>query len=232
MLQIYPDRLLDFAVDGVIPAAGLHRVAGEQAQLAFARRHAAREREAARAEADDLRRESAEAGFRAGLIHALACLVPVLESLRDQQAVLAAAVASELDTVLQRMNGAPDIVTEQVRAALAAHLQPSAAAPRPVLHVPQDSPGLLDALRAAPALAGLDLRPAARRAPLLEIGALAWELDLQAALAEDADRAVATAMPGVDDALDALAGQYATQLMAHLERAAQARRFALLKDPS
>lgn len=230
MLQIYPDRLLDFAVEGVIPAASLHRVAGEQAQLAFARRHAARERDEARADAEALRSDAAEAGFRAGLIHALACFVPVLESLRDQQAVLAAAVAAELDTVLQRMNGAPDIVAEQVRAALRAHLLPSSAVAQPVLHVPHDPPGLLDALRAAPALAGLEVRPAERRAPLLEIGALAWELDLQAALAEDRDRAVAEAMPGLEDALNALAGQYSTQLTAHLGRAAQARGFAHLKE--
>lgn len=230
MLQTFPDRLLDFAVDGVIPASSLHRVADEQAQLAFARRHAAREREQARTEAAALRREATEAGFRAGLIQALACFVPQVESLRDQQAVLAAAVAAELDAALRRMTCAPDIVAEQVRAALAAHLQPATSPARPVLHVPQDQPVLLEALRGAPALAGLDVRAAARGAPLLEIGALAWEFDLQAALAEDRDRAVAATLPGIDDALDALAGQYAAQLMTHLDRAAQARGFALLKD--
>lgn len=230
MLPTFPDRLLDFAVDGVIPASSLHRVADEQATLAFARRHAARERDQARAEAAGLRREAAEAGFHAGLVQALACFVPVMESLRDQQAVLAAAVAAELDAVLQRMNGAPDIVAEQVRAALATHLQPATSSARPTLHVPQDRPGLLEALRGAPGLAGLDVRAAARGAPLLEIGALAWELDLQAALADDGDRAMAATMPGIEDALNALAGQYATQLTAHLDRAAQARGFALLKD--
>ncbi len=229
MLQTYPARLLDFAIDGVIRSVSLHQVADEQAQLAYARHHAARERDEARAEAGALRATAAQEGFHVGLVQALACLVPLLETLRDQQAALAAAVAGELDRVLQSMSVAPDIVAEQVRVALQARLaaQPEV---RAILHLPRTETALLAALRDAPGLAGLELRAAERRTPLLEMGALAWELDLAAALEEDCSRALAQAMPGLEDALSALASRYGTQLVTRLQRAAEARGFAMLKE--
>lgn len=230
MLQIFPERLLDYAVDDVIQAASLHQSTDAERIAAFARRRIANDLEQARVHADELRATAAVAGYRDGLSRALAALQPMLHALRDEQLVLSRAVATHVQQALRDMAGAPDIVVEQVCAAFQARTSSAAPAGPSILHVPQDQAGLLDALRADPRLAGLQIRASARRLPLLEVGPMAWELDMEGAMGEDIAQALDQEMPGVGLALAALATRYSQQLLGELERAAQAKGLACLKE--
>ena len=231
MLQIYPDRLLDFAVDGIIKAASVDGVAAAQDTLAYARRRATETCAQAEAEAEALRATAAREGYRDGLCHAVGAFLPVIQALHDQRALLAEAVAARMDAALQAMSASPDVVVPQLRAALRAHLDRLDEGARPVLYLPSDHDDVVQAARADPALAALEIRTAARRAPLLELGPLAWELDLPAALEEDIQGALTDAMPEVTAALDTLADHYARRLLANLHQQTQTRRFQYQEIP-
>jgi hypothetical protein len=99
-----------------------------------------------------------------------------------------------------------------------------------VLHVPQHHDALMAALRADPRLHALDIRPADRQLPLLELGALAWELDLQGSLLEDVELALSRALPGVQDRLNASAAHYSARLLDTLDIAAQTQGLARIKE--
>ncbi|MBJ7517619.1 MAG: hypothetical protein JHC82_15850, partial [Stenotrophomonas sp.] len=86
------------------------------------------------------------------------------------------------------------------------------------------------ALRDDPRLQALDVRPADRQLPLLELGALAWELDLQGSLLEDVELALGQALPGVQDRLNTLASRYSAEVLEALDGASQTRRFSHLKE--
>ncbi len=122
------------------------------------------------------------------------------------------------------------MVVEQVCAAFRARMAAAPGADRAVLHVPADDDRLLEALRAEPRLAGLELRASDRRLPLLEVGPMAWQLDIAGTLAEDVERALECEIPGVTSALDTLAARYSEQLLRQLGNAAQAHGFAQLRN--
>jgi len=230
MLQIYPERLLDFAVDDVIQAASVQRANDAERIVAFARKRAAIDHEQARAEAQALRASANFEGYRAGLAQALASLQPFLDALHGEQVALSDAVSAQVHDALQSMAAAPDIVVEQVCAAFRARCDAADTSSRPVLHVPDEQAGLLDALRLDPRLAGLELRHSARQMPLLEVGPMAWQLDMAGVLDADIEQALSREMPALATALDAIAESYSQRLQQDIANAAQTRGFASLKD--
>jgi len=230
MLPTYPETLLDRAVDGVIQAASLQQASELARVQAFARRQITREREQARLEVAELRAAAAFEGYRDGVLHALGAAQGVIEDLQHAHAALANAVRDQTHASLQAMNASPDAVMEPICSAFLHRMSQVAAGPRPVLHVPQDHDALLVALRAEPRLHALDIRPADRRLPLLELGALAWELDLQGSLLEDVELALSRAIPGVQDRLNASAAQYSARLLDTLDTAAQIQGLARIKE--
>jgi len=230
MLPTYPDTLLDRAVDGVIQASSLQQASELARVQAFARRQIAREREQARLEVAELRAAAAFEGYRDGVLHALGAVQGVIEGMQHAHVALANAVREQVHASLQAMNAAPDTVMEPICRAFLHRMTEVADGPRPVLHVPQDHEALLNALHADPRLHALDIRPADRQLPLLELGALAWELDLQGSLLEDVELALSRALPGVQDRLNASAAHYSARLLDTLDIAAQKQGLAHIKE--
>jgi len=230
MLQIFPERLLDFAVDDVIQAASLQQANEAERIVAFARRRAVLDHEQAQSEAQALRASAHFDGYRDGLVQALATLKPLLDALRGEQVALAEAVSVQVHDALRSMAGAPDIVVEQVCAAFRARSDPADVSARPVLHVPDQQTALLEALRLDPRLAELEIRASTRQQLLLEVGPMAWQLDIGGTLDEDIEQALRREMPAVSAALDAIAEGYSQRLQETLAHAAQARGFASLKE--
>jgi len=230
MLQTYPESLLERAVGDVIHASSVQHGVNLARVQAFARREIAREREQAQLEARELRAAAAFEGYRDGVLHALGALQGVIAGLQREQGALAAAVRERVHATLDAMNAAPDVVAEPICRAFAHRSAKADAGTRAVLHVPRQHEALLQALRADPRLRGLDVRPAERQLPLLELGALAWELDLKGSLLEDVEIALGQALPGVQDRLNTLASRYSAELLDALDVASQTRRFAQLKE--
>ncbi len=230
MLQIFPERLLDFAVDDVIQAASLQQANDAERIVAFARRRAVLDHEQAQSEVQALRENAHFDGYRDGLVQGLATLKPSLDALRGEQVALCEAVSAQVHDALRSMAGAPDIVVEQVCAAFRARSDPADISARPVLHVPDQQAALLEVLRLDPRLAELEIRASTRQMLLLEVGPMAWELDIGGALGEDIEQALRREMPEVSAALDAIAGSYSQRLQETLAHAAQARGFASLKE--
>ena len=226
MLQTYPESLLARAVDDVIQASSVQQGTDLARVQAFARRQIAKEREQALLDARELRAAAAFEGYRDGVLYALGALQNVIDGVQQQQLVLAAAVRDEVQAALLSMNAAPDVVVEPICTAFAHRMAQAGADTQAVLHVPRGQKALLQALRDQPRLQALDVRPADRERPLLELGPLAWELDLQGSLLEDVELALARALPGVQDRLNALASQYSSSVLDALDSAAQARGFA------
>lgn len=230
MLKTYPESLLERAVDHVIQAASVQQGIDLARVQAFSRRRVAREQEQARLEARELRAAAAFEGYRDGVLLALGALQHVIEGVQRAQLTLAAAVRDHVHATLQAMNAAPDVVIEPICSALVHRLAQADAATQAVLHVPRQHEALLQALRDDPRLRTLDVRPADRQLPLLELGALAWELDLQGSLLEDVELALGQALPGVQDRLNILASGYSAEVLEALDAAGQARRFTHFKD--
>lgn len=230
MLKTYPETLLERAVDNVIQAASVQQGTDLARVQAFSRRQVAREREQARLEASELRATAAFEGYRDGVLHALGALQGVIEGVQQEQLALASAVRDHVHTILQAMNTAPDVVIESICSAFAHRSAQADPATPAVLYVPRQHDALLQSLRADPRLHALDVRPADRQLPLLELGALAWELDLQGSLLEDVELALGHALPGVQNRLNKLASRYSGELLEALDAASQARRFAQLKE--
>lgn len=230
MLQTYPESLLERAVDDVIQAASVQQGIDLARVQAFARRQIAQEREQARLEVRELRAAAAFEGYRDGVLHALGALQGVIEGVQQEQVTLAAAVRDHVHATLQAMNTAPDVVVEPICRAFAHRMAQADAGTHAALHVPRQHEALLQALRAEPRLHALDVRAADRQLPLLELGALAWELDLQGSLLEDVELALAQALPGVQGRLNALASHYSARLLEALDVAAQVRGFAHIKE--
>ncbi|MBD8697311.1 hypothetical protein [Stenotrophomonas sp. CFBP 13718] len=230
MLPTYPETLLDRAVDGVIQASSLQQASELARVQAFARRQITREREQARLEVAELRAAAAFEGYRDGVLHALGAVQGVIEGMQQAHVTLANAVRDHVHTSLQAMNAAPDAVMEPICSAFLHRMTQVGAGLRPVLHVPQHHDALMAALRADPRLHALDIRPADRQLPLLELGALAWELDLQGSLLEDVELALSRALPGVQDRLNASAAHYSARLLDTLDIAAQTQGLARIKE--
>lgn len=230
MLKTYPESLLERAVDNVIQAASVQQGIDLARVQAFSRRRVTREQEQARLEARELRAAAAFEGYRDGVLHALGALQHVIEGVQREQLTLAAAVRDHVHVTLQAMNAAPDVVIEPICTAFAHRLAQADAAGPAVLHVPRQHETLLQALRGDPRLHALDVRPADRQLPLLELGALAWELDLQGSLLEDVEIALGQALPGVQDRLNTLASRYSADVLLALDAANQTRRFTHFKE--
>ncbi|MEN5426511.1 hypothetical protein ABE522_09150 [Stenotrophomonas pennii] len=230
MLKTYPDSLLERAVDNVIQAASVQQGIDLARVEAFSRRQVTREREQARLEGRELRAAAAFEGYRDGVLHALGALQHVIEGVRREQLTLAAAVRDHVHATLHAMNAAPDVVIEPICSAFIHRSAQADDATQAVLHVPQQHEILLQALRADPRLHALDVRPADRQLPLLELGALAWELDLQGSLLEDVELALGQALPGVQDRLNLLASNYSADVLEALDAANQTRRFTHFKE--
>lgn len=230
MLQTYPESLLERAVGDVIHASSVRQGVSLARVQAFARREISREREQARLEVRELRAAAAFEGYRDGVLHALGALQGAIEGMQREHLALAAAVRQHVHDTLKAMNGAPDVVVESICRAFAHRSAKADPGTRAVLHVPKQQEALLRALQADARLQGLDVRPADRQLPLLEVGALAWELDLQGSLLEDVELALGQALPGVQDRLNTLASRYSTTLLETLDAATQAQRFAQLKE--
>ena len=230
MLKTYPESLLERAVDHVIQAASVQQGIDLARVQAFSRRRVTREQEQARLEARELRAAAAFEGYRDGVLHALGALQHVIEGVQRAQSTLASAVRDHVHATLQAMNTAPDVVIEPICSAFAHRLAQADAADPAVLHVPRQHEALLQALREDPRLHALEVRPADRQLPLLELGALAWELDLQGSLLEDVEVALGQALPGVQDRLNTLASGYSAEVLEALDAARQARRFTHFKE--
>lgn len=230
MLKTYPESLLERAVDHVIQAASVQQGIDLARVQAFSRRRVTREQEQARLEARELRAAAAFEGYRDGVLHALGALQHVIEGVQRAQSTLASAVRDHVHATLQAMNTAPDVVIEPICSAFAHRLAQADAADPAVLHVPRQHEALLQALREDPRLHALEVRPADRQLPLLELGALAWELDLQGSLLEDVEVALGQALPGVQDRLNTLASGYCAEVLEALDAARQARRFTHFKE--
>lgn len=229
MLQTYPESLLERAVDDVIHASSVQQGVNLARVQAFARRAITREREQARLEVRELHAAAAFEGYRDGMLHALGALQEVIEGLQREQVALATAVRDQVQATLEAMNTAPDVVVEPICKAFAHRMAQSDAGTQAVLHIPRDQTALLQALHDEPLLRALDVRPANRRLPLLELGALAWELDLHGSLLDDVELALGEALPGVQDRLNTLASRYSANLQESLDAAAQVRGFSLLR---
>lgn len=230
MLQTYPESLLERAVDDVIHASSVRQGVDLARVQAFARRQIAREREQARLEVRELRAAAAFEGYRDGVLHALGALQGAITAMQAEHVALAAAVRDHVQDTLQAMNSAPDVVIDSICKAFTHRMAQSDAGMHAVLHVPRQQPALLQALQADPRLQVLDVRPADRQLPLLELGALAWELDLHGSLLEDVEVALGQALPGLQDRLNTLASRYSVGLLEALDAATQAQRFALIKE--
>lgn len=220
MLPTYPDLLLDYAVDGVIQAASLAHADDARRLHAFARKAAADVRAEAAREADTLRAAAATEGYHDGLLKALQAALPLIDALGHEQVALSEAVSRDTHAALRAAAASPQVAIELVCAAFADH-RATAAGQTAVLHVPAQDLPLQAALAGEPRLAGLQIRPAARSRPLLEIGCLAWELDASGALADDVVAALDARLPGVAEALGRLADDYAARVVATLRDAGQ-----------
>lgn len=229
MLRTYPEALLHYAVDGVVQAACIGH-ADDMARLhGFARRRARQAYEQAVADADDLREQAALDGYRDGLLQAMKSLLPLLESLQQKQHVLVQAMQDQMQQRLQAMTSAPEVLVPQLVEACEHWARPAATDSLAVLHVPATHTALLQALREEPALAAIEIRPAQRKQPLLEVGATAYVLDLETPLAEAAEIALQHQFPSLQPALADLAAAYCQRLQMDLTTTAQRERFSHFK---
>lgn len=221
MLHSYPETLLDYAVDGVIQAASRHRADRAERLLDFAHRQAIQGRDQAALEATAVRATAACEGYRDGLLQAMTSVLPIVQSLRQEQIALQSRLREDMITALAAMEGSASVAVAQLEQLLAG---PVAALPPLqgiVLHVPEQHPGLLQSLRDAPALQGLTLQPANRAHLLLEVGSVAFELDSASVLAEALDSALNRQMPQLQQAMSLLADRYEEALQQRMQQEAQ-----------
>lgn len=227
MLRIYPESALDYAVEGVVQAASLGHATEVTRLRAVARAQARDERERARDEASALSGRALAEGYRDGLVQAITSLLPLLEALQQEQRVLGDAMRSQMRERLQAMAADPAVAVPQWTAACE-HWAAQADVAL-VLHLPDTQPALLAALRAVPALAQVDIRPAARQQPLLEVGPMAYSLDVQQLLLESVDDALQRHLPRLQPLLTNGAADYCRALQMELAGTLQRSRFAALK---
>lgn len=229
MLKTYPDIVLDYAVAGVVQAASLGHANRLRRLQAIARDRARQQLDDASAEAAALQHNAICEGYRQGMQQAMASLLPVLEALQHEQQHLLHAIGSQVQQRLRTMTNDPVVLVPQWLAACDHVLSAPSGGARDtpaVLHVPEHDGELLRALQAALADAGVQVRPAARQAPLLEVGALAYTLDMSTALRDAVDEALHDQFPRLQPLLADLANDYAQRLQADLYNAHHRQRFA------
>lgn len=229
MLPTYPEKLLDYAVDGVIQAASRHQAEAAERLGAFARKQAAREREHARMEAAELRTAAAFEGYREGLLQAFQAVSGLFEAMRGEHVALQDALSRSIHEALRERTLAPDAALAHLAQVLADQRDVQAREGKLVVHVPRDQPQLVEALEQA--LTDVEVRLADRRHLTVEVGQLAYELDTGSALAEDIETHLAEHMPQLRRAMCDLADRYALQLQRTLEQAAEAAGLRSLEKP-
>lgn len=225
MLRTYPDTLCQYAVAGIVHGSSLACAEDAHRLLRFARDAAQREREQALQDAVTLRSQALSQGYRDGLVRAMKCLLPLLESLQQEQHALAAAMHAQAQHAVQRMLASPPVLVPQLLAACEQWAPVEGGGPQPVLHVPEHEHALLQALRAEPALDHLAIRPARREHVLLEVGGMAYALDLQQPLMEAAEDALQRQLPRLQPVLSELAAAFCRRLQDDLAARTQRERF-------
>jgi len=221
--------VLDYAVGGVVQAASLGHANRLRRLQAIARDRARRQLEDASAEAAALQHTALCEGYRQGLQQAMTSLLPLLDALQHQQQHLLQAIGAQVQQRLQAMANDPVVLVPQWLAAcehVLSGLGGSARETPAVLHVPEHDAALLQALQPVLADAGVQVRPAARQAPLLEVGALAYTLDMPTALQGAVDEALQDQFPRLQPLLADLANDYAQRLQTDLYNAHHRQRFA------
>jgi len=218
MLHSYPETLLDFAVGGIVQASCLSRACDAERVVSFARKQGQAEREWARQESNALRAAAAADGYCDGMRQALASLLPLFTAIVGEQAGLRQTLAARMEQALSAMGNLPSVAVPQVQAACAERLQGGESV---VLHVPRTGHALLQALQAQADLQGLDIRQADRQHLLLEVGDLAFELDVSSALGDGLQATLTEEMNRLQRTISRLADTYREQFQRDFDRAAQ-----------
>jgi len=229
MLPTYPARLLDYAVDGVIQAASRHHAVDAERLAVFSRKAAAREREQARSEAIELRTAAMFEGYRDGMLQAFQAMSGLFEGLRGHQHEFQRALSDAIHADLREQALAPDAALLQLAAVLDAQREAQPGEEPVRLFVPRDQPQLAQALDAA--LEDVQVQLADRRHLVVEIGRMAFELDIGSALAEDIEARLATQMPDLRRAMCALSDRYALHMQQTLVEAAGTAGLLRLEQP-
>jgi len=228
MLPIYPENLHLYAVEGIVHGSSVARAVDSHRLARFARDAAREERALARQDAEALRADALADGYRDGLVKAMKTLLPLLQSLQQEQRALIEAMHAQMRQTIEEMVASPSVVVPQLLSACAQWAPDADGGVQPVLHVPEQQQALLQALRAEPALDHLAIQPAARGQVVLEVGPMAYALDLQQPLIEAANDALQRQLPRLQSVLPDLAADYCRRLQDDLAAKAQRERFSSL----
>lgn len=218
MLKSFPEYVLPHAQGGVIAPSALGQAARADQLESVARRRAAHVLGNVPAQVDTALAQARMDGFEQGYADAISEAVPLLAAALGDVQALRAAVLGQLREVV----GA-SLAAEGVEASLVVRRCEQllgAASTELVLHVPERTPALAEAVRAAlaqmPAPPALQIVPTRSALPMLKAGPLLFELDPVTAIAAAVEASVDT------DALEAAArqraGAYAAGIDARLKR--------------
>jgi hypothetical protein len=195
----------------------------------FARARARAVIDKARERMDDLHAQALTEGYQRGITLALQSLWPVIDALRQEQSALRQAMWQEITHALRSVAAAPGVAVAQIEAACAQWGASVGDAVVAVLHLPMDQQPLVECLRAIPALAQLDIRLARREYPLLEVGHLVYELDLEGSLSMVAADALDQNMPQLEAACVELAESYSRRVQDAALSEAATKQFSRLR---
>lgn len=218
MLKSFPEHALSHAQGGVIAPSALGQAARADQLESAARRRAAHVLGNVPAQVDAAVAQARMDGFEQGYADAISEAVPLLAAALGDVQALRAAVLGQLREVI----GA-SLAAEGVDAALVVRRCEQllgAGSSELVLHVPDRTAALADAVRAAmaqmPTPPALQILPTRSALPMLKAGPLLFELDPANAIAAAVEASVDT------DALEAAArqraGAYAAGIDARLKR--------------
>ncbi|MEI2260093.1 hypothetical protein OHC51_03795 [Stenotrophomonas indicatrix] len=230
MLRTFPESLLNYAVDDTLQGNCVERALGAERVLKSARDRAKRECEDARVQMNQLRERAVRDGYREGLMRAMANLVPLLQVLQQAPDQICAAVHEQIRQRIQALAACPEVVVSQLLAACDYCLGSNPDRLPVRLYVPRAQEELVSVIRAEDALKELQIQLSDREQLLVEIGPMAYALDLVGVLDGAASGALQQQLPRLQSVVEQRASDYCNQVLDELRCGDERKRFKSLGE--
>jgi hypothetical protein len=177
MLRKIPDSVVPFARNGVIVASALGQAESAERLQRFAQARATQLLDDAQRQADDLRAQACQAGYREGMTQALTAAVPALAELLADEAQLKARVRLEMEKRIRAALTAAGIEAALIAQCCLAESGPETAGQSWTLYLPEDRVELAARLDAQLTDGTLRVRAGQASIPVLERGDRVIELN-------------------------------------------------------